>query len=260
MRLSAGSRRVGGEISPANVRLSNMAVRLKLHAMFGFLRPAGETRPTTSELGAAAGEVRGLGGVVDEGEGGVVRRPGVVGATEAAQQLGTGDVPGVVALEGEPVDGGQADGGAVELGDRDGAVELDDGRGGERRELGVQRGDLGPVGVVGGAGGRSARRSRRPGSGRRRAGSRPGTRARGRGLPRSTVRPTSPGPARSAGRARRRRTAPCAGRPSSASAPAGRPPRARSAAASAAPGTAGSPPRSGRPAPGRRPRSRGSPR
>src|SRR5215218_3390063 len=106
------------------------------------------------QLVAAAIQVRGFGGVVDEGEGGVVRRPGGVGAAEAAQQLGAGDVPGVVAVEGEPVDGGQADGGAVKLGDGDGAVQLDDGRGGERRELGVQRGDLGPVGVVGGAGGR----------------------------------------------------------------------------------------------------------
>src|SRR5690349_16611505 len=102
--------------------------------------------PRPSQLVAAAGEVGALGGVVGEGEGGLVGGAGLVGAVEATEELGASGVPEVVRREVEAVDLGEADGGAVELGEGHGAVEGDDGRGSDREQLAVQRGDLGPVG------------------------------------------------------------------------------------------------------------------
>src|SRR4051812_39593598 len=83
---------------------------------------------STTELVAAAGEVRRLGRVAGELDGAVVRRAGVVAAADATEEVGAGGVEGVVAGQRvrEPVDGREGDVGAVELGDGDRAVERHD--------------------------------------------------------------------------------------------------------------------------------------
>ncbi len=66
-------------------------------------------------------------------------------AAEPAQELGPGRVEVAVAVEFQVVHDPQSGGHVTGLRDRDRAVELDDRRPGERRELAVERGDLHPV-------------------------------------------------------------------------------------------------------------------
>ena len=80
---------------------------------------------------------------------GVVRDNGFGVATGAGEQVGARGVVGLVVGESLVVDlveGGEAGIGTVELGDRDGAVEIDDRAGSQLGELVVERDDLCPVG------------------------------------------------------------------------------------------------------------------
>ena len=82
---------------------------------------------------------------MDELERAVVRRARVVGAIEAAQQLGPGRVQVVVALELEAL--GECEPGleVARLGDRHGPVEVGHRRAGEPGELAVEGRELRPV-------------------------------------------------------------------------------------------------------------------
>src|SRR5512139_2624517 len=71
-------------------------------------------------------QVGALGGVAGGGDGGVVGLLRLGAAAESAEQVGAGGVPCVVARERQPVDQGEGDFRAVQLGDRDRAVERDD--------------------------------------------------------------------------------------------------------------------------------------
>src|SRR5580693_3436578 len=99
-----------------------------------------EVRQALPQLGAAACQVGGLGGVACQLDGFVVRRARLVAAAQAAQQVGAGRMVGVVAgqLVLETVDGRQCYLRAVKLGDRDGPVEGDDRRGVDADQLVVE--------------------------------------------------------------------------------------------------------------------------
>jgi hypothetical protein len=101
------------------------------------------------QLPAPPAEVGPFGLVLGEGQRGVVGRPRLLGPAQSAEQVGAGRVPGVVAVEREPVHLGQRHRRAVELGHDDRAVERDDGGGRDGVQLGVERGDLVPVRVGG---------------------------------------------------------------------------------------------------------------
>ena len=98
-------------------------------------RPARLASPCRVEGSEAPLEQPPLGVVVREREGAAVRVAGLVRPAEAPQQLAACRVEVLVVVEREPVDDREAGLGAVGLGDRDGAAELDDGRVGEPREL-----------------------------------------------------------------------------------------------------------------------------
>ncbi len=83
---------------------------------------------------------------------------GLVGSTEAAQQLAPRRVQVAIVLECELIDDAEARLGTIRLGDGDGAVQLDDRRVGEAGELAVEGGDLGPVARLVGMQNRASRR------------------------------------------------------------------------------------------------------
>ena len=101
----------------------------------------------SSQLAAFPAQVGALGGVLGGGDGGVVCLLRLGAAAEPAEHVGAGGVPCVVARQGQPVDEREGDFRAVQLGDRDGAVERDDRRRVEPGQLVVERDDLGPVRV-----------------------------------------------------------------------------------------------------------------
>src|SRR5262249_20673550 len=108
-------------------------------------------RSLRAEACEAALEVGALGGAAREAGGGRVGAGGLLGAGQAAQEVGAGGGGGVGA--GEPR-GGRGEGGGGRPGvagerDRDGAVELHDRVGIERREVAVERRDAGPDAAVG---------------------------------------------------------------------------------------------------------------
>ena len=116
-------------------------------------RGAGRSSRALRSPGARPDVVPGKpsGRVAREGDRPVVGRARLDATVHPAQQLGTRGVERVVPVERVPegVERGQCDVGAVDLGDRDGAVEGDDGRAVEADELVVEGDDLRPVGVAG---------------------------------------------------------------------------------------------------------------
>src|SRR5581483_634259 len=103
-----------------------------------------------TELGQAGGQELALGGVLGSVQGGLILACRFRVAAEAAQQVGADGVEQVVAVQVQFVDQVERAARAVDLGDRDRAVQRDDWGGRVREQLVVEREDLGPVGVRGG--------------------------------------------------------------------------------------------------------------
>ena len=82
---------------------------------------------------------------VDELERAVVGVPRLVLASQPAKELGARRVQVVVAIEVETIGQDERGLGVPGLGQRGGAIELDDLRAGDLRELAVERGDPSPV-------------------------------------------------------------------------------------------------------------------
>src|SRR3954449_1171557 len=110
-------------------------------------RPHADWWDHSDQLAALPAQVGALGGVLGGGDRGAVRLLGFDAPAEPAEQVGAGGVPRVVARERQPVDRGEGDLRAVQLRDRDRAVECDDRRRVEPGQLVVERDDLRPVRV-----------------------------------------------------------------------------------------------------------------
>src|SRR3954452_17336386 len=108
-------------------------------------RPHADWWDHSDQLAALPAQVGALGGVLGGGDRGAVRLLGFDAPAEPAEQVGAGGVPRVVARERQPVDRGEGDLRAVQLCDRDRAVECDDRRRVEPGQLVVQRDHLRPV-------------------------------------------------------------------------------------------------------------------
>src|SRR2546421_10791548 len=92
----------------------------------------------SDQLAALSAEVSAFGGVLSGGDRGAVRLLRLDAAAKPAQQVGAGGVPCVVAGEWQPVDQSEGDFRAVQLRDRDRAVERDDRRRVEPGQLVVE--------------------------------------------------------------------------------------------------------------------------
>ena len=105
-----------------------------------------------AELVTPALEVSALGGVLCSRDRHFVGVRGGGCLSEAAEEVGAHGVESVVVGEVELVDEGQRRRGAVDLGDRDGAVERHDRGRLQGQQVVVERDDLPPVGRLGGRG------------------------------------------------------------------------------------------------------------
>src|ERR1700712_5062976 len=106
----------------------------------------------SDQFAALAVQVAAFGGVLGGGDCGVVLFLGLGASAQAAQEIRADGVPGVVARERQWVDQREGDLRAVQLGDRDRAVECDDRRRVEPGQLVVQGDHLRPVCVQRGGG------------------------------------------------------------------------------------------------------------
>ena len=86
-----------------------------------------------------------------QGGGAFVGGRGLAVAAQPPEQIGSGGVEGVVAVQVQLVHQRERGGRAVDLADGDGAVEGDDRGRGDREQLVVEGDDLRPVGLLGGS-------------------------------------------------------------------------------------------------------------
>ena len=161
----------------------------------GPLRRDQEPRIASARRGV---EVRAFGRVVREREGALERDRRLVGSSQPDEQLATGGVEQVVAVEIECVDREVRRGRPFQLGECDGAVERDHRCRAERVEVVVQREHLAPVGLGNGRRVTVHRVDRGLQSGTGRVGCDGGNGARAPGPRRSAPGPTSGGPGRPA--------------------------------------------------------------
>jgi hypothetical protein len=111
-------------------------------------RPLARSRRCRSARGSATEpEEVPLGIGWRHGGGALVCGRGLAVSAEPPEQIGSGGMEGLVVVQVQFVDQSERCRGAVNLADRDGAVEGHDRRGGERKQVIVKGDDLRPVGL-----------------------------------------------------------------------------------------------------------------